>query len=756
MLELDPMTTMVDVMIFYTNNVANGTHAPYTQTAFEPDTSAVVVNCLFFASLSASLFAALASVVALQWVADYDAAITRGGSSPEDRAKRRQFRYAGVISWKMSEIIAALPLLLYFSVILFFAGLILWMWVINHAVGAVVAGCTAVAVLFYIMTTMIAVAFVSAPFRTPLSRGIYSLIHLPFSVLHWLMRAMRIPTIPSWIKSRHALYTSYGREDQAVEQRWTLGKDALIWLANQLSISQDSYQRLLLLVGTLPSLREEHLPSFNPAEASWYQIFDLLGWGYLRTGSSAIASREERRRGMEILQRCYKVPVVQNLVDPVGREELGEYNHRAYWSQYCGSAEDGPWTISHDRPNHLFLLLRDIPCPSQFSSQEIDVAVRLSEWRNKVEKDPQAWDDVFSNATSLPSEFFSACVTTFGNFCRGENWLACHDAELELYNTIVGKAWEISTQRDDLLPVAAKPLIRAYEAILLGSGIGHIAKGSPLIAPFVYGKILQQASAKDHAAHTLMTRVFSGTIYQASKADSASQVKDVIAMLWLRPSNPVTRDWDYLHRTHGGYLPVDIMSDWIRNAESVPNILEILRHLAEAQRRNPAIGPLWRTTANDKVVDPHFVEALQTLDQLMSMGCTDHDHCMLVNLVCQDLELEPYVNFDHYFTPSRLESLDFLKDHCLRVLVGCARGPEFLSLVAVSKAYDEAPRVSLYRVVKFIYKRFSSIDSPAALQLQASLWPIACRDTSLCETAMQDAITLVSFRQVLVVECNLI
>src|SRR5271154_1640728 len=139
MLELDPTSVIMDVMIFYTNSVANGTHVPYTPSNFQPESYAVKVNCLFFASLSTSLVAALASVVALQWVADYDAAITRGGSSPEDRAKRRQFRHAGVVWWKMSEIIAALPLLLYFSVILFFAGLILWMWVTNHAVGAVVA-----------------------------------------------------------------------------------------------------------------------------------------------------------------------------------------------------------------------------------------------------------------------------------------------------------------------------------------------------------------------------------------------------------------------------------------------------------------------------------------------------------------------------------------------------------------------------------------------------------------------------------------
>jgi Family of unknown function (DUF6535) len=751
MLELDPMNTIVDVMIFYTNSVANGTHTPYIQTQFEPDTSAVVVNCLFFASLSASLFAALASVVALQWVADYDAAISRGGSSPEDRAKRRQFRYAGIISWKMSEIIAALPLLLHFSVILFFAGLILWMWVTNHAVGAVVAAGTAIAVLFYITSTMIAVAFVSAPFRTPFSWWIYSLFHLPFPVLYWLMTAMHVSTIPSWIETRRTLYTtSFRREDQAVEGRQTLGRDALIWLANQLSISQDSYRRLLLLVGELPSLEVEQLPSFDPTEAPWYRIFDLVGWGFLNKGSSAIVNREERRRGMEILQRCHKSRAIRKLVDPGKIIELTEFNHEDYWSQCCDTAEHGQWMIIPDLPNHLFLLLRDIPCPSQFSAQEIDVTARLSRWRNQAQKNPQAWDEVFSDAScSLPSEFFSLCVVTFANFYCGEPWYKWEHADRELYASLTRKAVWMAAQRDDLLPVATIPLVRACEALLRGYRVGIARNDSPFLAmPFRYGKALQQGSADDHATHAHLTLLLSRKLPSAAEDERASQVKNIILMLWLRPTNPVPKDWDYLEETHDTNLPMDIMSDWIKNAESVPHILEILGHLAEAQGDDPAIGPLWRTTAHDEVNDPHFVEAMQTFDRLMGIDCTDDDHCLLVNLVCQDLELEPYANFDHYFTPSRLESLALLKDHCLRILVTIARGPNFLSPVAIPRAYGEARRGSLDRVVKILYQRFPSVNWQPALELHASLWPMTSRETSRCGEAMQDAVVFVSFHRI--------
>jgi hypothetical protein len=177
MLEPDQTEILVDIAIQFFNNMGAQSRNNLTVPNFEPTFAAISINCLLFASLGASLFAALASVVALQWVADYDAAITRGGSSPLDRAKRRQFRFAGVTRWGMGELIAALPLLLYASVVLFWAGAIQWMWTLHPVVGYVVAGGTAIAVLFYASTTLLGTIFVSSPFRTPLSRG-----------LNWLSR----------------------------------------------------------------------------------------------------------------------------------------------------------------------------------------------------------------------------------------------------------------------------------------------------------------------------------------------------------------------------------------------------------------------------------------------------------------------------------------------------------------------------------------------------------------------------------------
>jgi hypothetical protein len=88
---------MLDVIIFVSNNLANGNHTIYSKPIFEPEPYAVTVNCPFLARLGASNVAASR----VWWRGDYNTVITRGSSSPEDRAKRRWFRYAGVLWWKM-------------------------------------------------------------------------------------------------------------------------------------------------------------------------------------------------------------------------------------------------------------------------------------------------------------------------------------------------------------------------------------------------------------------------------------------------------------------------------------------------------------------------------------------------------------------------------------------------------------------------------------------------------------------------------
>ncbi|PVF95534.1 hypothetical protein CPB86DRAFT_710945 [Serendipita vermifera] len=385
LLEPDQGEILVDLAILFFNelrNASSATNATISRPDFTPTSEAITINCLLFGSLGASLFAALASVVALQWVGDYDAAITRGGSSPEDRAKRRQFHYAGVVDWKMGEIIALLPVLLYASVALFWAGLVLWIWTVHRTVAAVVMGGTVLAAVFYVTTTLLAAIFVSSPFRTPLSRGVYWACQPFVSLVHRILRSrlflhliystkesLRI-TAPVLIQpppQMTKMYTEYlpqskfitwlqhyilpqdtaaRREERYLDRDPLLGQEALCWLANQVSISENSHYRLLLLVGEFQTYACQEKVSPYLAKAPWWKIFDCLGWYHLRRTFDC-ALIDEDKGAVEILLQCVTVKTIKD-------EVLAPLEYQPNLSSFTGGSE-------YDRKlNAVFLLVSEI------------------------------------------------------------------------------------------------------------------------------------------------------------------------------------------------------------------------------------------------------------------------------------------------------------------------------------------------------------------------------------------------------------
>ena len=724
------------MVTFYVNSVANGTIKEYTPGNFQPNTTSVIINCLFFASLSASLVAALASVIALQWVAYYDAAITRGGSSPEDRAKHRQFRYAGAVRWKMNTIIAALPLLLYGSVILFFAGLVSWMWLVNQTVGIVTAAGATVAVVFYGGSTLVAVFNVSAPYRTPLTRWIYSVHQFSSSVLYRLLHRDRHPSSAflSWLERQHINYvTSSKREDRAVEEKKLLRRDGLIWLAGQLNISQGSYRRLLLLVGELVTLKKEERPSFETTEASWFSIFDLLGWTYLTTTQIAKLTTQDMH-DMAILQKCYAMPQVKKIVDPT--QSMGyiqDRKLREYWFQFSGTAEEDTWYPATG-PNRLFLLLRDMPMASSTSPQEMGIAIRLALWHNLKSKPPQAWDEIFALAKSLPdnSELWSTCVKTFSEFTRLRHDRAWEDDRAKIYTSTMRKVIQMATTRSQLSRKVTVLMIQAYESLLLGSQ--EVSKNSaptddgpekPVLAnPFMYGNILEKYAATEGTAHDSIILLLARQLGSAPQDERVKRVQEIIMFLWLRPSTQRPRDWNDLIARFGQKMPPDptFTKDWIIGADGIPHMLEILQYLATVQAKDPNIGSLWGETVPNQYNNPHFLEILQTFDSLMNNNCTQKNHSTMIDLLCQDLERIPRPDFTGYFTRERLDSFAKLRDPCLRTLAACARGPLFIRPPTPAEGYNQW-RHSWERIVEFLLKVFPDSQACAVLQLQATLWP---------------------------------
>jgi hypothetical protein len=281
MLEEDSTALVAEILISYMDNLANGAHTSFQRKEFVPTPASVSINCLFFASLGFTIVAALASVLALQWVAHYDAFTSRSGLSPEERVRRRQFKYGGTVKWEMKQIISALPVLVVSAVLLFFAGVCQWMWIMNRKVGAVVFSAAVAAAIFYLLTTVIAVISPSAPYRTALSRWTYILFSgvwrlvLVFYVLLTKKRA-------SWLESSRFYRSTLTKRDISIIEgkkssiREGLLRDALIWLANTISISNESRPKILLLVEEMLELNPEGQTLKSLTKAHWISILKVI------------------------------------------------------------------------------------------------------------------------------------------------------------------------------------------------------------------------------------------------------------------------------------------------------------------------------------------------------------------------------------------------------------------------------------------------------------------------------------------------
>ncbi|KAG8822011.1 hypothetical protein FRC17_009688, partial [Serendipita sp. 399] len=310
------------------NNLANGTYRPYTPPPFQTSAQSIAVNCLLFGSLCLSIATALAAVVAMQWVTDYGAVTKRVGSTPEERLKRRHFRYEGRLDWNMDTIIGALPIALHISVLLFFVGLIVWMWDVHRSVFGVVLVCGALATLLYVLTTALAILCPSCPYRTPLASWVYVIFHLLVKKLSSSVRPTeRKPGFEGKLekgasmdgseslfsrkssmfrrfihsdRSRFAEPSLDSRDNIHIRRldQILMGR-SLIWLSNHIAISPEVSKRLLVLINGISSaidhLKEQWMRTrenakeevelrqmmvMMKANIAWKEIFHALGSVY--------------------------------------------------------------------------------------------------------------------------------------------------------------------------------------------------------------------------------------------------------------------------------------------------------------------------------------------------------------------------------------------------------------------------------------------------------------------------------------------
>ncbi|PFH48805.1 hypothetical protein AMATHDRAFT_195904 [Amanita thiersii Skay4041] len=236
------------------------------------DPWAIWVNIFWFLSLSLSLSAAIVGILCLQWLREYQ----RKVELPAKEAFALQYmRYEGLVQWHIPTIIASLPLLLQTSLVLFFVGLLVLLWNLNHTVAIVITVISGLILLFLLATTILpALQYLShqsqrlripqCPFKSPQSFAIYHIFSRMISgLLHFaFVLAPRLDisedTDLQEESNRLAKVVLSGRLSwRGLLQRALAMSSTSDW--SKIDIYWQRWRALLLYNDPLPTFRNDHI-----------------------------------------------------------------------------------------------------------------------------------------------------------------------------------------------------------------------------------------------------------------------------------------------------------------------------------------------------------------------------------------------------------------------------------------------------------------------------------------------------------------
>ncbi|EMD33931.1 hypothetical protein CERSUDRAFT_117454 [Gelatoporia subvermispora B] len=150
-------------------------------TLFEPSPSVIRINILWFYSLVCSLISSLLAILAKQWLREY---MCEGSSTPRETIRIRQHRFDGLTTWHVSKLIAFPPILLQCALVLFFFGLIEFLWFMDALLAGLVSIPIAAALIFHLATSLAPAFSTACPYRSPQSWAFLLLIQNLCNIYH--------------------------------------------------------------------------------------------------------------------------------------------------------------------------------------------------------------------------------------------------------------------------------------------------------------------------------------------------------------------------------------------------------------------------------------------------------------------------------------------------------------------------------------------------------------------------------------------
>ncbi|KAI0246408.1 hypothetical protein BJV78DRAFT_151817 [Lactifluus subvellereus] len=313
---LDLKQTSQDRSAFYLEQIyqfqvladsnASRPSTPAKPPPFSAPKYAIWVNSLWFLSLAMSLTGALLAILQQQWARRYLRVTQPPRYTPHERARMREFFSNGVDKLLLPWAVEAVSTLIHISLSLFFTGLLIYLFNINHTVFLAVVWWVGVSGAIYVLITFMSIFRLDSPYRSPLSspvcRASAGILFLAFGFLSFL--ALCWDTAQKWLhnKSNHFLeWVLRGMkkptEMTVRESSSEIDSRILKWTFNALGEDQEFGQFFQHLLGFCsskvvmdPQIRILH--SLGELELSWA----LVGFLERTWLSNSVSESDKKQR----------------------------------------------------------------------------------------------------------------------------------------------------------------------------------------------------------------------------------------------------------------------------------------------------------------------------------------------------------------------------------------------------------------------------------------------------------------------------
>ncbi|KAN0132401.1 hypothetical protein V8E53_009827 [Lactarius tabidus] len=318
-----------------TNGPGTNTANLSTQISFVPPSSVVFINSVWFLSLVLTLTCALIATLMQQLARRYLQMVQRT-HAPHVSAHIREYFVQGARKFGIHALVEVLPTLLLSSVILFFAGLVVFAFRANHIVAYITLAIVAFFSLSYVTLTLMPLFFHDCPYQTPPTSLIWYgaqifLLLLSYAAHHWarglhklgkIKGAVTDKTVKSLQRWKEAKARSISEgifsqfENSAKRTSMDIYRSALGWTLSLV----DEDRELEEFISGIPGLREsEALAPYNNGNDPRRTIRAVLAvlpgptsfhaplpWSIIRLAQRAITSNLSEPIGPQRIKACLK------------------------------------------------------------------------------------------------------------------------------------------------------------------------------------------------------------------------------------------------------------------------------------------------------------------------------------------------------------------------------------------------------------------------------------------------------------------